>query len=101
MTEKLATGHHGQGHGSQGRASKRISLGFAGIGAGGGVVAAGGNGGGGVDGGTSESGMNGNAGLGVGSVGMAAGSTLVADERDEENGRKGKGVTSCIFRACY
>lgn len=89
MTEKsAAAGHHGQDGGSQRRASKRISLGFAGIGAGGGFVGPGGNSGGGGDsevgvgGERDRNGMRSNAGLGMGSVGMA-GSVLVADRRNE------------------
>lgn len=96
MTEKSAVTDHHQG-GSHGRASKRVSMGFAGVGAGGGLVGAsvGGVGetGAGAGGGKREDWMSRNAGLGVGSVGMATGSTFIIDGQDEARRNEGKIIT--------
>lgn len=102
MTEKSAVTDHSQG-GSQGKASKRLSMGFAGIGAGGGLAGVGagagvgvGGTGAGAGGGKSEGGMSRNAGLGVGSVGMATGSTFIIDGQDEASINEGKTITVYI-----
>lgn len=74
MTDKSTKRQQSQHHDLQGKTGRRASMGFAGIGAGA----------------TNLIGARENAGLGMGSVGMAAGSKVVTEAVSNESGNEGR-----------